>query len=566
MEDDIINDEDEDYNNYEDDYIENEINEENENVQNQENNNNQLIDFEIIQNSEIIKKRDAIINNFMECSNLSYDEAELVLVYYNWNYDKLIEEWFDKTENIKISSHIEQSPESEKKMSEFISNNNLSSDICPVCYTEIEKDNCLSLKCNHQICKECYIEYINNKLLTDPITILQTSCPMNGCNLYITRTLYKNCITELKYKKIFAKNLIRNFLITNKEIKTCPNPKCNLSIRVQNSIAKEIKCKCGQTFCFSCLEESHIPCDCFLAKEWLNFGTKFGGKEYVWEKKGANTENIFIITNDLVKNCPKCLVVIEKNHGCNHMTCTCGYQFCWVCLSPWKNGCYSCRKVITPKTNPLSEFIKIKKTNKYIPGKLKKKEEEKLTPFERYMKYYKKWHNHFKNLEICDKVKERLSELKNELIEDKNILENDVTFLDDSLNTIIDCNRALKYIFIFEYFLKDEDADIEDLIDNNLDTLQKQVDSLLELVELDQLPNILKISDKDNFKKKFLEYKDHIISLMNSTENFKKKLVDEIQNNLLDNIDYDKIKKLKKDYAIYEKEKAKKNNKKKKHL
>ena len=26
---------------------------------------------------------------------------------------------------------------------------------------------------------------------------------------------------------------------------------------------------------------------------------------------------------------------------------------------------------------------------------------------------------------------------------------------------------------------------------------------------------------------------------MNSTENFKKKLVDEIQNNLLDNIDYD---------------------------
>ena len=109
--------------------------------------------------------------------------------------------------------------------------------------------------------------------------------------------------------------------------------------------------------------------------------------------------------------------------------------------------------------------------------------------------------------------------------------------MDDSLNTIIDCNRALKYIFIFEYFLKDEDADIEDLIDNNLDTLQKQVDSLLELVELDQLPNILKISDKDNFKKKFLEYKDHIISLMNSTENFKKKSVDEIQNNLLDNID-----------------------------
>lgn len=33
------------------------------------------------------------------------------------------------------------------------------------------------------------------------------------------------------------------------------------------------------------------------------------------------------------KNCPKCNVPIEKNHGCNHMTCRhCKHEFCWVCL------------------------------------------------------------------------------------------------------------------------------------------------------------------------------------------------------------------------------------------
>ena len=27
---------------------------------------------------------------------------------------------------------------------------------------------------------------------------------------------------------------------------------------------------------------------------------------------------------------------IEKNEGCNHMTCRCGYEFCWLCKKDWK--------------------------------------------------------------------------------------------------------------------------------------------------------------------------------------------------------------------------------------
>ena len=169
------------------------------------------------------------------------------------------------------------------------------------------------------------------------------------------------------------------------------------------------------------------------------------------------------------------------------------------------------------------------------------------------MKYFKKWYSHFKNLEISDKIKKKISNLKNELIEDKNILENDLYFLEEAIATIIDCYRAIKYIFIFQYFLDDEDA--EELINNDLDILQNQVDILLELVELDQLPNILKINDKNDFKNKFLEYKDHIISLINQTETFKKNLIDDIQNYLYNKIDPDRIKKLRNEYSIYEKHK-----------
>lgn len=72
---------------------------------------------------------------------------------------------------------------------------------------------------------------------------------------------------------------------------------------------------CGEAGCFACGEAWHAGSLCArasteLVESWAN------GKDAM--------------------RCPQCHTMIERNMGCNHMTCRrqvggCGYEFCWVC-------------------------------------------------------------------------------------------------------------------------------------------------------------------------------------------------------------------------------------------
>jgi ariadne-1 len=117
------------------------------------------------------------------------------------------------------------------------------------------------------------------------------------------------------------RRLLEAYVEVSDAVRWCPSaPHCGRAIRVDGGGGgeeryAEVSCPCGAVFCFRCGGGAHSPCPCPM---WDKWGAMRGGGE---------VDNLkWIVAN--TKSCPKCSKPIEKNGGCNHVTCTCG-QHLW---------------------------------------------------------------------------------------------------------------------------------------------------------------------------------------------------------------------------------------------
>ena len=106
---------------------------------------------------------------------------------------------------------------------------------------------------------------------------------------------------------------VRADIIKDKNKKQCPYPDCESYL--EKSVNKYVKCKNGHEYCFECLKPPHgkVSCENNIDKTFMK-----------WKKHRR------------IKRCPKCGIFIEKNEGCNHMTCeSCKHEWCWLCEQPY---------------------------------------------------------------------------------------------------------------------------------------------------------------------------------------------------------------------------------------
>ena len=151
------------------------------------------------------------------------------------------------------------------------------------------------------------------------------------------------------------------------------------------------------------------------------------------------------------KPCPKCGNAINKNGGCMHMTCKCGYEFCWLCLGDYRKhqeetGKYLC-----------ATFEDVKAAGRDA-GEMEKEEmdremaERELKRFEhystRYIEHQRSVHFSALHLKSTETTIENLCRGNSEMDPA------DFSFLVDIAGLVLAARRSLSMTYAIRFFLK----------------------------------------------------------------------------------------------------------------
>ncbi|KAA8898959.1 hypothetical protein FN846DRAFT_782604, partial [Sphaerosporella brunnea] len=181
---------------------------------------------------------------------------------------------------------------------------------CVTCMDdEIPSKEAAKLACGHWFCNEC-LKRLFLLSLTDPAHMPPKCCTSEHIPL-------KHVENLLRYqeKKTWNKKYLE-YTTANRIY--CPTTDCGEWIPpkdIQNNIGQCQRCK--TTVCAMCNGPAHGNGECPPDPETLQFIQTAEKHKY--------------------QRCYSCRAMVELERGCNHMTCHCTAQFCYVCGSKWKS-------------------------------------------------------------------------------------------------------------------------------------------------------------------------------------------------------------------------------------
>ncbi|KAL4560119.1 hypothetical protein LXL04_032268 [Taraxacum kok-saghyz] len=190
---------------------------------------------------------------------------------------------------------------------------------CNICIeTKSKSDMFLNTTiCSHVYCSDCICKHISAKI-KDNIT--KVKCPHPECNGEIgpehCRTIIPKEVLE-RWEDALCESLI---LGTQKIY--CPFKDCSAMLVDDGGKAvTSSECpNCNRLFCAQCKVAWHSGMDC---NEFKNLKSDERNPEDIMVMQLAKNKNW--------RRCPNCNYFVERNGGCLHILCRCGYEFCYGC-------------------------------------------------------------------------------------------------------------------------------------------------------------------------------------------------------------------------------------------
>ncbi|CAM9350993.1 unnamed protein product [Choristocarpus tenellus] len=363
----------------------------------------------IIDEEQLKKLMSKVVFDISDTVNISADAATALLRHFSWNRERLFDQFYSSPESVieKVGIGLDGQEAASLSKNQVL--------MCRICCDVVKGVDAFALACQHYFCKGCWRGYLASKVSEGP-TCVYTTCPEHKCPQIVSEAVFKDFLSEEELVQ-YRRFSLSSFVDINKTLRFCPGKDCGMVVKAPLSCPR-VRCRCGAVFCFKCGEETHEPASCAELEAWK--------EKCQNESETAN----WIVAN--TKQCPKCKTRIEKNQGCNHMTCRqCKGEFCWICLGEWSEhgsttgGYYKCNKYNSKDAGD-SAVARAK-------GEL-----------DRYLHYGQRYQAHHLSQQMAEKHQDATEARMIALQETSSAAWIDVQFLKTAMEQLIECRRVLK--------------------------------------------------------------------------------------------------------------------------
>ncbi|KAJ3757197.1 hypothetical protein EV360DRAFT_46521 [Lentinula raphanica] len=454
------------------------------------------VDYKSLSQSSVEKSMKEDVDHICGIFGVEPPIASLLLRHADWNKEPLIEKYMENATKVLVDAGVaipepvaEPTPVRTHHSVDKLSSTGSASRqpeqktfTCPICFDDSPSLKPLSLICGHAACSGCWNAYTVSKIRDEAEHSIR--CMTEGCAIvapddFIHDILLSDAAAppdsdpdsnQTAWVR-FQELLVRSFVGANPKLKFCPYPGCTNTVSCPAAASKSVLTtmvpivSCGakgiprdaseHIFCFGCpIESDHRPVVCAVARLWL--------KKCEDDSETAN----WIKSN--TKECSQCQSTIEKNGGCNHMTCKkCKYEFCWVCMGPWSEhgtAWYSC--------------------NRYDEkGGVEARDAQSRSraSLERYLHYYNRWANHEQSAKLSIELYAKTEKKMEDMQITSSLTWIEVQFMRKAVEVVERCRSTLKWTYAMAYYLAKGNE--KDLFEDNQRDLEKAVEDLSELLE-----------------------------------------------------------------------------------
>lgn len=408
--------------------------------------------YKVYSPGDIQKQQEEMMNEVNMILEMSKEDAAILLRHFRWNKERLIEDFMDNPEKVVEAAGIVTSvvtPPQLETLPDFM---------CDICCDDEEGLKSFAMKCGHRYCVDCYRHYLTQKIKEEG-EAARIQCPAEGCSRIIdARSLDLLVTPELSDR--YQELLNRTYVEDKDTLKWCPAPDCENAVecgikkKELDKVVPTVACGCGYRFCFGCILSDHQPAPCDLVKRWL--------KKCADDSETAN----WISAN--TKECPKCNSTIEKNGGCNHMTCRkCKHEFCWMCMGLWSEhgtSWYNCNR-FEEKSGTDARDAQAKSR----------------VSLERYLHYYNRYANHEQSARLDKDMYTKTEKKMVQLQSASGMSWIEVQYLNSASQALQTCRQTLKWTYAFAFYLARNN--LTEIFEDNQKDLEMAVENLSEMFE-----------------------------------------------------------------------------------